>query len=168
MDNNVFPQPLKIDCSLFPLIGGYFYDELIKSIDEARLNIYSIQYQWKWNIHERHSKVQCLGAAIIRAQKRNVAVSVILNNESPKRNISKINRVSGDALAREGVQVRMLRTVSLLHTKLWIIDAKYCFIGSHNISGRSLNVNEEVSVKIDSETLAKFMLRYFNNLWESR
>lgn len=150
-----------------PLLGAVFYDELIKSIDNARSSILSVQYQWKWNVHERQSRVQCLGASVIRARARGLDVRVILNNESPMRNLSKINRVTGSALGNAGCLIKSLRTVSLVHTKLWIIDGLLTFLGSHNISTRSLTVNEETSVKIESTDFAKYMRKYFENLWAS-
>jgi phosphatidylserine/phosphatidylglycerophosphate/cardiolipin synthase-like enzyme len=168
MPDFIFPQPQIFSVQAVPLLGAYFYDELIKSIDGARKFINAVQYQWKWNIHERFSKVQMLGGSIIRAQKRNVQVSVILNQESPRRNLTKINSITCNYLAREGVRVRMLRTASLLHTKLWIIDGEHCFIGSHNISARSLSVNEEASVKITDNKFSEFMQLYFDNLWGSK
>ena len=168
MDENIFPKPLRYEAVCLPLTGAYFYDELVADIEAAKLNIYAIQYQWKWSSHERHSRVQRLGNAIIRARGRGVGVNVLLNNESPSRNLAKINRITNDQLSRGGCAVRMLRTAGLLHTKLWVIDGKLSFIGSHNISSRALGVNEEVSVKIESEKMAGFLLNYFNNLWGSR
>lgn len=168
MDEDIFPRPIPFSVVAFPLLGSYFYDELIKSIESSRESINAIQYQWKWNIHQRNSRVQCLGAAIIKAQSRGVKVSVILNQESPRRNLAKINAITADQLIRSGCDVKMLRTSSLLHTKLWLIDNAICFLGSHNISTRSLAVNEETSVKIDSIPFSMFMARYFENLWRSR
>jgi phosphatidylserine/phosphatidylglycerophosphate/cardiolipin synthase-like enzyme len=156
---------LIIPSGVTPLFGNYFYDELIKTIESATLSIYSIQYQWKWNTHERFSKIQMLGDAIRRARLRNVAVSVILNQESPRRHLSVINRVSGDKLGEYGCLVKHKKAGTLLHTKLWVIDNRYSFIGSHNISTRSLTCNEEVSVKIDSIEVARLMIEYFNRLW---
>lgn len=165
MDELIYPMPIKSEGAVYPLTGGYFYDELIKSIDNAQSSIFSIQYLWKWNIHERNSKVQRLGACIIRAIKRNVAVNVLLNTESPRANLTKVNSFTADQLIRNGAQVKLLRTSGLLHTKLWIVDSRDVYVGSHNISCRSLGVNEEVSVKIESESLAKFMRIYFDTLW---
>jgi phosphatidylserine/phosphatidylglycerophosphate/cardiolipin synthase-like enzyme len=168
MNENIYPMPIRCEAVCLPLTGAYFYDELVTDIDQAKLDIYAIQYQWKWSSHERHSRVQRLGSAILRAKKRGVGVSVLLNNESPGRNLSKINRITNDQLSRGGCAVRMLRTAGLLHTKLWVIDGKVSFIGSHNISSRALGVNEEVSVKIESEKMAGYLLTYFKTLWESR
>ncbi len=148
-----------------PLFCGFFYDELIASIDNAKLFIDVVQYQWKWNIHERHSKIQQLGAAIGRARARGVEVSVILNQESPRRHLTVINRVSGDRLAEMGCSVKHCRPGALLHTKLWIIDGLLTFVGSHNLSTRSLTANEETSVLIRSVDVARSFKNYFDRLW---
>ena len=168
MNDLIFPQPKDFDAKVFPLLGGYFYNEIISKIDNSRSSIYSVQYQWKWNIHERFSKIQMLGSAISRARQRKVEVNIILNTESPSRNITKINSVSFNRLNELGCNTRLVRTTSILHTKLWIIDKFYTFIGSHNISTRSMTVNEETSVLIESSPFAHFMLTYFYNLWGLR
>lgn len=163
-----YPAPFEMPGKIFPLLGQYFFDSLIDSIANSKLSVFAIQYQWKWNIHERSSRVQRLGAEIIKARSRGVEVNVILNQESPNRNLSVINRVTGDVLARAGCNVLLLRTTSLLHTKLWVIDSNLSFIGSHNISTRSLGVNEEFSVKIESKEFAVFSQQYFKTLLQSR
>lgn len=168
MDDPIFPQPTLFEGKITPLLGSYFYNELISEIEKSKMSIRSIQYQWKWNIHQRFSKVQMLGAAIIRAKKRNIKVEIILNQETQRKHITKINSITNDQLSRAGCAVRMLKTPSLLHTKMWIIDSQIVFIGSHNISTRALTVNEEASVKIESKAVAEFMNKYFDNLWGSR
>lgn len=163
-----YPAPSLINAEVTPLLGSYFFNELIDAVRTSKISLLSIQYQWKWNVHERFSKVQQLGFEIIKAKSRNVDVRVILNQESPNRNLSKINSVTCDYLVRSGCAVRLLRTPSLLHTKLWVIDGLYSFLGSHNISGRSLSVNEEYSVKIKSKAFASFSREYFETLWNTR
>ena len=147
-----------------PLFGAYFANELITSIDSATTCIYAIEYQWRWNIHQRHSRVQQLGASIARACSRGVKVSVILNQESPKRPLTVINRVSANKLESLGCKVKMRRGGVLLHTKMFMIDNRYSFVGSHNISTRSLTANEEITCKIDSVFVAESMRQYFNRL----
>lgn len=165
MEEKPYPMPIDLSATVTPLLGGYFFDELIKHIEESKFSIKAVQYQWKWNIHDRHSHISRLGNTILRAQKRGVAIQVILNQESRNRPLTKINQVTGDQLARQGVQVRNRNPAGLLHTKLWIIDGKYCFVGSHNISTRSLTMNEEFSVKVESTVLASFLNNYFALLW---
>jgi len=157
---------LKIGVRVTPLFANFFFNELIDLINNSKLSIHSIQYQWRWNIHDRHSKIAQLGDAISRARARGVEVYVILNEEAPRRNISKINQVSGNRLRELGCQVKNLKHRALLHTKMWVIDGKYSLVGSHNISTRSLTANEEVSVKIISKDVARLMKSYFDRLWD--
>lgn len=164
MEESHYPQPKAFIGAVYPLLGAYFYNELIQAIDDSRIDIYSVQYQWKWNTHERHGKVQRLGSAIARARTRGVAVHVLLNLEAPKANISKINSVTADHLNKLGCDVKLCRVSGLLHTKLWTFDREIVFIGSHNISGRSLGVNEEVSVKIQSVEMNAYMRKYYDQL----
>jgi len=166
MEKPDFMCPTIQQAEVKPLLGAYFYDELVKAIDEARLWVLVVQYQWKWNIHQRHSNIQRLGATILRARKRGVEVKVILNQESPAHHLTKINRIAGDNLARAGCQVKMFPPSVLLHAKLWVIDGRLTFIGSHNLSTRSLSVNEETSVKIESVGVARHFKEYFDRLWK--
>ncbi len=159
------PPPPPVTVSAVLLTGGFFYDELVRQIDASRLSICTIQYQWKWNIHQRNSCVQRLGAAISRARARNVDVSVILHQEAPDRHLSRINHVTSDQLARMGCHVKMFSASLLLHAKVWIVDGERVFIGSHNISTRSLTYNEECSVFITSIEFARGVRSYFDLLW---
>jgi phosphatidylserine/phosphatidylglycerophosphate/cardiolipin synthase-like enzyme len=168
MPDLIFPQPMTFKANVTPLLGQYLYNELINEIEKSKLIIRAVQYQWKWNIYERYSKIQMLGATIIRARKRNIPVQIILNTESPSKHLTKINSVTNNQLSREGCNIKMLNPVGLLHTKLWIFDNKTVFVGSHNISTRSLTVNEETTVKIESKSVANFFNLYFDNLWGSR
>lgn len=49
--------------------------------------------------------------------------------------------------------------VSTLHTKLIVIDNRYLFIGSLNMDPRSIIINTEMGILIDSRELAKKMLK---------
>ena len=51
------------------------------------------------------------------------------------------------------------RQQSTLHTKLIVIDRRYVFIGSLNLDPRSIKINTEIGVMIDSPELATELLR---------
>jgi len=138
-----YPMPIEVSAICFPLLGKYFFNSLIDSIRNSQSSIYVIQYQFRWLVHMRNSLVQQLGSEIIKAKQRNVDIKIILHQESANRNLTKINRFSSDMLIRAGCDVKLFRTNSFLHTKMWLIDCESTFIGSHNISTRSLCVNEE-------------------------
>lgn len=153
-------MPFDVMCSVRPLLGGYFYDELVKDIYATSVSIYAMQYQWRWNTHERRGKVQMLGTAIQQAKRRGCKICVVMNDTSPGSNITKINQVTANALNKLGVDAVLKKTEGLIHSKLWVLDSNITYIGSHNISSRSLSTNEESSVRIESKEIAKFMTEY--------
>lgn len=165
MNGPFLPPPPPVSVNAVLLTGGYFFDELIRQIDLSQQSIFSIQYQWKWNIHQRNSCVQRLGSTIARARSRNVEVNVLLHQEAPDRHLTVINRVTNDQLTRLGCHVKMYSPSQLLHAKVWIIDNERVFIGSHNVSSRSLTTNEECSVFITSVEFSRSVRSYFDLLW---
>jgi len=52
------------------------------------------------------------------------------------------------------------------HTKTAVIDGRYIFLGSHNLTNSALKYNRELSVYIDSPPLAEEILRYIGSLDE--
>jgi phosphatidylserine/phosphatidylglycerophosphate/cardiolipin synthase-like enzyme len=50
------------------------------------------------------------------------------------------------------------------HTKVAVIDGRYIFLGSHNLTNSALKYNHELSVFIDSPELAGKTLRYIDSL----
>ena len=50
------------------------------------------------------------------------------------------------------------------HAKLVVIDRRYLFVGSHNLTQSALKYNHEVSVRIDSPPLAEEALAYLKSL----
>ena len=61
--------------------------------------------------------------------------------------------------------IRDVDQVSTLHTKLIIVDNRYLFIGSLNMDPRSIIINTEMGIMIDSEELAKEFLEDRNSIF---
>ncbi|WP_341771154.1 phospholipase D-like domain-containing protein [Pseudomaricurvus hydrocarbonicus] len=54
--------------------------------------------------------------------------------------------------------VKGLDQTSTLHTKLIVIDSRYSFIGSLNLDPRSIVINTELGILVDSPELANALL----------
>jgi len=52
-----------------------------------------------------------------------------------------------------------------MHTKLAVIDGRYTFIGSHNLTQSALKHNNELSVLVDSPAVAESTLNYIKGLY---
>lgn len=102
---------------------------------------------------------------LIGAAKRGVAVTVILERENEA--ASSLNRDNRDTAARlkhGGVEVYFDSPRKRTHTKAAVIDGRYVFMGSHNLTNSALKYNHELSVFIDSPELAKETLEYMRGL----
>jgi len=59
-----------------------------------------------------------------------------------------------------------------LHAKYMIVDRRYVFVGSSNLDPRSLRINTEIGVLVDSGSLARNLVRFtepdfaLSNAWE--
>lgn len=104
--------------------------------------------------------------ALTAAAKRGVAVTVILEREDePASSLNRDNRVTAARLKRGGVEVYFDSPRQRTHTKTAVIDGRYMFIGSHNLTNSALKYNHELSVVIDSPDMAKETLDYMKSLY---
>ena len=123
-------------------------------------------YEWKWYEGQRAGTIQDLNREVAKAARRGVVVKVVLHNESKGRTLGSINRRTAGKLERHGVKVRMGSTARVIHGKVWVFDRKVVVIGSHNVSGHSVNRNAEAGVMVrDLEEVAK-AVRWFDGLWD--
>lgn len=76
-----------------------------------------------------------------------------------------INMKASQYLSEAGAQVKFTRTFPITHAKLWVFDDDITILGSHNLSNRSVTVNNEASALIKSRVVAREFKRYFEALW---
>lgn len=101
---------------------------------------------------------------LIRANKRGVDVKVLLDISDFDEEITKENRKTGKILSKNGVKVYYDSMEVTNHAKAIVIDSKYTIIGSHNWTYYGLSKNNEISILIDSEELAKKVEKYIMEL----
>lgn len=97
---------------------------------------------------------------LIAARKRGVAVRVLLENSGYDEQVNKENKRTARKLQRAGITVRFDSRQTTTHTKIVVIDERFCFVGSHNFTGSALYYNHEMSLLVDSPVLATDLIRY--------
>lgn len=139
--------------SIEPIFGGEFPNKVLPLIDAAKFSIKIIVFDWRWYPSDPGCACQLFNNAIIRAQKRNIAVSVVTN----------CNDVI-QVLCNAGVVAKKAISSRLLHSKIIIIDEKHLIIGSHNYTQNAFTANFESSIILkDCDDLTKFV-QYFDSL----
>jgi cardiolipin synthase len=96
-----------------------------------------------------------LNREIMKAVRRGVKLSAVLNFDHPTGKITRINAQTQGVLQSAGACVKLDTRAQLTHSKMLIIDGEITVIGSHNYSERSMNSNNEASVIIFDRLVAQ-------------
>lgn len=128
------------------IIGSEFPKKVIPLIDNARISIDIVVYDWRWYAQDIGAPVQLFNQSIVRAVRRGVVVRAVLNN----------NQVMA-ILSGVGVRCKKLDTSRLVHAKIMIIDNDIVITGSHNYTQNAFQTNYELSTILRSpETIGEY------------
>ena len=164
-------------CPAAPLLaGGSYYarttllrnqeyaDALLKGIRDARRSIAFSFYLFKVT-DARGNQPRTIAAELVKAAGRGVDVSVILEKGNDKNDpLNAENRDTASLLAKGGVKVFFDSPRVTSHMKTAVIDGRYVYIGSHNLTQSALRHNNELSVLIDSPEMAAEIKTYLDSL----
>lgn len=137
------------------LIGGQYPAKVGQLIDQAKSSIEIIMYDWRWLANDPSSPLQIFNQTLVRAKRRGLKIRALVNSATILGPLSEV-----------GIDAKKIKTGSLMHSKLLIIDHSIVVIGSHNISNNAFCSNLETSMSLEDEATAKTYLDYFNNLWQ--
>jgi phosphatidylserine/phosphatidylglycerophosphate/cardiolipin synthase-like enzyme len=139
-------------------------DTLLRGVREARSSILVSCYLFKitdfpGNIPRR------IAGELVEARRRGVAVTVILE-QSPEADdpLNRANRTTATLLSRNGVNVRFDSLHKTTHVKAVVIDGRYVYLGSHNLTHSALTRNNELSVLLDSPETAREVMSYLGEI----
>ncbi len=136
----------------------------LKGIREARSSIIVSTYLFKVT-DAGNNLPRRIAEELISARRRGVAVTVILENSSDRTdNLNRENHHTADILARGGVKVFFDSPRITSHAKVAVIDGRYVYLGSHNLTQGALAHNNELSVLVDSPEMAAEVRSYLDRL----
>jgi hypothetical protein len=136
---------------------------LTRSIDSARSSIVAVVYLF--SLYSENPDVQTtkVASALASAQKRGVAVRVILNRYDPlhaadESDLNASNRAAYEYLKAHDIDVCFGDVPGPLHAKAIIIDSSIVLLGSTNWSEAAFNKNTEANALIQSREFARAAL----------
>ena len=138
-----------------------FAEAILVGIRNARKSITCSYYLFV--VHGKNESGKVLDE-LVRARRRGVDVRVILEKTRNKDRLNEENLHTAALLARGRVKVFFDTPDVVTHLKVTVIDGRYVFMGSHNLTEGALRHNNELSVLIDSPELAGETLSYLNQL----
>lgn len=103
--------------------------------------------------------------ALIAAKKRGVDVRVLLEKTDRSHDsLDRQNMATSKKLRQHSVNVVFDSPETTTHTKVIVIDKRFVFLGSHNLTHSALFYNHELSVMIDDPDLAQDVIQYLKKL----
>jgi len=148
---------------IFLLENQNYVRVLTAKIIEAKSSIRIVTFLFKTSANPHNYATQLL-EKLGQAVRRGVDVEIVLELSDYNLSLNEDNRFTLERLKEEGVKVRFDDIGKQTHTKLAIIDGRFTFIGSHNLSHSALYINNELSLMIDSEKTAEKALAYFRSI----
>ncbi|MDI6776218.1 MAG: phospholipase D-like domain-containing protein [Syntrophales bacterium] len=151
-------------CSVTLLKNREYFPALSAAIDHAQKEILMSFFLFKANGHPRNYSEVIL-RHLIQAAGRGIKVVVVLERGDGSSDIDAHNQDTVVKLKKGGVKVYFDSPEMTTHTKLVVIDRRYTFVGSHNLTHSALKYNNELSVLIDSAPVAEEAASYIKTLY---
>ncbi len=146
------------------LKNSEYVEELLKGIRNSQNTVLLSYYLFKVTPFGS-GLPEKIADELIMARKRGVEVTVILEiSDDPNDQLSEENRQTAFTLSRNGIRVFFDSPRRKSHMKTAMIDDRYVYIGSHNLTQSALKFNNEISVLIDSPEMASDVRRYMKTL----
>jgi phosphatidylserine/phosphatidylglycerophosphate/cardiolipin synthase-like enzyme len=142
------------------LPDGEYGAILRKQIDLSKSEILVSMYLFRTD-KSRSNPANRIQEALGKAAKRGVAIKVLLEREEDQNSsLTENNRNTARMLESQGIRVFFDPPNKRTHTKVLVIDRRYAFIGSHNLTRSALQSNHELSVMIASRSFAEKAAQY--------
>ena len=153
-----------LDSSVTILRDRDYLPALKDAFDKAKKEITLSFYHFKIK-DSQNSDPDIILASLIRASRRGVKVLVLLEQgRDPGEGNTQENMQTLERLKKVGVTVYLDSPATTTHTKMAVVDGKYTFVGSHNLTQSALRYNHEISVLIESPQVATEALNYIASL----
>ncbi|MEN8141087.1 MAG: phospholipase D-like domain-containing protein [Thermodesulfobacteriota bacterium] len=140
-----------------------YFPTLLRFIRGARSSIEMTMFLFKRGTRPANRPRQ-LAAELVKARQRGVRVRLVLDNSDWNEGVSRDNKKTARYLRRHGVEVRLDSPSTTNHTKMVIIDDRFSFVGSHNMTNSALSRNHEMSLLLDNPRLARQLQTYIKNI----
>ncbi|MDP8214143.1 MAG: phospholipase D-like domain-containing protein [Candidatus Euphemobacter frigidus] len=136
-----------------PVVNRDYLPTILGMINDAKKSIDFIQLEFHYD-----PTVKKIQDALKAAVKRGVVVRGILEDDIY------FNPKSNEFLNRFGIKSVLDTPKKATHNKMFIVDGEKVLLGSTNLSGNSIDNNNETNIYAEDRRLGSFFESYFNKL----
>jgi phosphatidylserine/phosphatidylglycerophosphate/cardiolipin synthase-like enzyme len=155
--------PAASQCEALLLPNHEYYPYLKNFFQKAQKSIIGTVYLVKVSRFPDNEPSDLL-RELVAARKRNVHVELVLENSDEDRESNASNQFAAEMLQKAGVEVRFDSARVATHAKTFVIDGRYCFLGSHNLTHAAMAKNAELSIFVDSVEMAKSITDFIRQI----
>jgi comEA protein len=138
-----------------------YFKRVNRLFQESKESIYVVMFIMHPG-KKKSGKVNTLMKSLVEARKRGVRVKVILNKPLVDDGFAaRANEKSYQKLKKEGIEIEYDYPKMRTHDKLIVVDGEYTVVGAHNWTESAMTEQNESSILIKSEAIAKDYLKYF-------
>jgi len=141
-----------------------YFEVAKKLIQEAKHSIQVMMFEMGYYDQYPNTPSNLLVKELMNATKRGVKVEVILEVKEGEDRTAKRNRHTGKVLSEGGVEVIYDPLFKTTHAKFMVVDGQLTLLGSTNWTYYALASNNEASVLIRSQELARAIIDYYNQV----
>jgi len=146
------------------VLDAQYFQVAMKMIQEAKHSIQVMMFEMGYYDRNPNTPSNLLIQELINAKKRGVKVEVVLEVREGEDRTAKRNRHTGKILSDGGVEVIYDSLFKTTHAKLMVVDGKLTLLGSTNWTYYALTNNNEASVLIRSQEVARALQDYFDRV----
>ena len=157
------PLPAAAECRALLLPNHDYYPYLKSFFQKAEKSIVGTVYLVKLSNYPDNEPSDLL-RELIAARKRNVNIELVLETSDEDRDSNVSNQLAAAMLKKAGVDVRFDSSKIATHAKTFVIDDRYCFLGSHNLTHAAMSKNAELSIFVDSPDMAKSITEFVRQI----
>lgn len=150
-------------CRTVLLTNKEYYPTLREYFGKAHSRIVGTVYLFKTTNYPDNEPAELL-RELIAASKRNVRVELVMDFGSDSKEDGQANLKVCEQLRKAGINVRLDASNVTTHAKTFVIDDRYCFVGSHNLTHSAMTMNEEASVLVDSPEMAAKLTQFVRQI----
>ena len=147
------------DAAVTLLPDEAFFLVLMNTLKTASESVWLTTFVFKTtdSTHNRAGKVINLLGTLVE---QGVDVTLVLEYNPRNLSLMESNQTSKRRLINRGARVIWDNPSKTMHSKIVVIDNRWVFIGSHNMTHSALALNNELSLMIDSPQLAASTIEY--------
>jgi len=149
---------------VIPIPNREYMPALHEVLKNAKKKIHVLMFTARYYPEYPNDANSIILRDLIEARKRGVEVVVVLDASNWNKDNTIKNRMFADSLKKAGVEVYYDPVDVTTHDKLIIVDDYITIVGSTNWSYYALERNNEASVLIKSEQVAKEFEKHFRNV----